>query len=38
MSLNFLANVSFVVSWYVSGLILGIWVIYDLFYVNTSCK
>jgi hypothetical protein len=36
MSLNFLTNGSFVVSWYVSGLILATWVIYDLFYVNTS--
>ena len=36
MSLNFLTNGPFVVSWYVSGLILAIWVIYDLFYVNTS--
>ncbi len=36
MSLNFLTNGPFVVSWYASGLILAIWVIYDLFYVNTS--
>ena len=34
--LNVLINGSFVVSWYVSGLILAIWVIYDLVYVNTS--
>jgi hypothetical protein len=36
MSLNFLTNGAFVVSWYVSGLILAIWVIYDVNYVNTS--
>jgi hypothetical protein len=36
MSLNFLTNELFVVSWYVSALILAIWVIYDLFYINTA--
>ncbi len=36
MSLHFLTNGPFVVSWYVSGVILAIWGIYDLYYVNTS--
>lgn len=34
--LNFLTNEIFVLSWYVSGLIFAIWVIYDVHYVNTS--
>jgi hypothetical protein len=34
--LNFLTTELFVVSWYVSGLLLAIWVIYDLHHVNTS--
>ena len=34
--LNFLTTGLFVVSWYVSGLLLAIWVIYDLHHVNTS--
>ena len=36
MSLSLLTNGTFVVSWYVSGLLLALWGIYDLHYVNTS--
>jgi len=34
--LSFLTNEIFVLSWYVSGFIFAIWVIYDVHYVNTS--
>ena len=35
-SLSFLTNGYFVVSWYLVGLILAVWVIYDVLYVNTA--
>jgi len=35
-SLDFLTTGTFVLSWYVSGFILMLWVIYDVLYVNTS--
>jgi len=33
---SFLTNGFFVVSWYLAGLILAIWVLYDVYYVNTA--
>ena len=35
-SFDFLTTGTFVLSWYVSGFILTLWVIYDVLYVNTS--
>lgn len=35
-SWSFLTNGYFVVSWYLVGLILAVWVIYDVLYVNTT--
>ncbi|MEO7087468.1 MAG: DUF4396 domain-containing protein [Bacteroidia bacterium] len=36
ITLNFLTDESFVLLWYVSGLLLAMWVIYDLYNLNTS--
>ena len=35
-SFDFLKTGTFVLSWYVSGFILALWVVHDVLYVNTS--
>jgi hypothetical protein len=36
MSLSFLVSNIFVLSWFISGFLLALWVVYDVLYVNTA--